>query len=351
MQSFNFLENTYLKIHKKYFNYRKKKQKYFQNKYIISIGNLSVGGTGKTPTSKYILSHLLKKNKQSLIVLRGYKGKLSSKSALVFDGKNYFHTVKEVGDEAFLFTDIPNTKVVIGKNRIQAIKHYGTDISIILLDDAFQNPSIYHNHAIVLIDATLSLEKMKLFPCGKLREPLCALKRADTVLLTRYDQANKKNRDSITSEILKHVKEDALFFAQHKITGIRSIFDTHSKQKNTILQLPHTKKPLGAFCGIANPASFFNKLGDLGYNLAQTKIFMDHHFFSKRDLINLSKSDLQNWITTEKDIIRLERQNIQMVNDFKKIINEKELNIFVLLMQIEILFGKQNVFLNRVLSF
>ena len=277
------LEHLYLYAHKKYFARRLSKQVHFKSKYVISVGNLSAGGTGKTPVSALLLRHLKQKKHQPLLVLRGYKGELARCGALIFDGQKLFHQAKQAGDEALLLSGVPDTRVAVGKDRARAVQLYGANHSVVILDDAFQNPLVYHDHDLVLVDAAVSLQKMRLFPCGKMREPLSALKRAHTVLLTRYDQAKPEERKQLRSEILKYVPKEALFFSIHKIIGLRSV-SFSKKEQNRPLQhsLPHTKEGIGAFCGIANPHSFFRSLREIGYNIQQTKIFPDHHFFSKR---------------------------------------------------------------------
>lgn len=343
---YSILERLYLYAHRKYFAQRIKKQIRFQDKYIISVGNLSAGGTGKTPTTALLLQYLSNLGQCPLALLGGYKAKLSRQKALIYDGRQIFYDSRQGGDEALILARIPNIKVAIGKDRARSLELYGQESKVIVLDDAFQNPSVYHDHDLVLVDASLPLKKMRLFPCGKMREPMEALQRAQTVLLTRFDQAPPERIHALKEEILKYVPEKAIFHSRHKIEDLYE-FDQKSPVAFALKNTKHS--PIGAFCAVARPQAFFQSLEGLGYELKEKRSFPDHHFYSLRELKSLANSGIGIWITTAKDIARLE--------SFKKSQNEKslaalfeslQLRVFVLEIAIEILEGRQTEFLRRV---
>ena len=257
----HWLEKIYLNLHKKVYNNRLTKQKVFKNKYIISVGNLSVGGVGKTPLVALIANKLYSKYKV-LIILRGYKSKSSNKCLLLDSDNNY--TANIVGDESLLLSKITKAKVAISKNRELALKNCGDDVKYVLLDDAFQNPSIYQNHKIVIIDSNRFNDKnySKLLPIGKMREPLSALTRADTVLISRCELIDKKKLKEISKEVLKYIISENLYFSETIFINTYKI-NLQNYQKKQKLQLSEieklilSKEKFGAFCGIANSEQFF----------------------------------------------------------------------------------------------
>ena len=357
-------EQLYLHAHHSCFRRRLKKQVRFKDKYVISVGNLSAGGTGKTPTCALLLEHLYKAQKMPLVVLRGYKGSLSKKKegALVSDGKKILHSAREVGDEAILLARSPGPRVAIGRNRSRMIELYGQEAKSIILDDAFQNPSVYRDHDLVLIDAAIPLEKMRLFPYGRMREGSEALKRAHTVLLTRFDQAPIAVSQKVREEVLSHIPESSLFYSRHKVLGLRAVDEVHlesskemkrdhseSAQEKTKQKLKFGKEPIGAFCGIANPQAFFHSLEELGYRLREKCAFPDHHFYGLKDLRALAKKRPRIWLSTAKDRARLEGMEKKYGKEsLRDIFDSLGIELFILEIAMEILEGRQEEFLQRV---
>ncbi len=355
---FSWPERLYLYAHEQNFRRRLKNQQHFQDKYVISVGNLSTGGVGKTPLCALLAEYLAKHNRKSLIVLRGYKAQLSKKGALVSNRVGQIskentpnYNVSQVGDESLLLASLKNTKVAIGKNRSQVIQSYGEDTKSIILDDAFQNPSVHRDHDLVLIDATFGLtqKNMRLIPHGHMREPLTALRRADTVLLTRCDQVGQKQLEDLRQAILKVCPSQAIFMARHNIVGLRPASLTiENKTKDRLIPvsaLPHSQEAIGSFCGLGNPQAFFVSIEQLGYTLKEKRTFVDHHNFRLKDLEGLAKTGLSTWITSSKDMVRIEHSNSE---DLRQNILNLGLNIFVLEIAIEIMQAKQDTFLERV---
>jgi len=287
---------------------------YFQQKFFpiaklpkptISVGNLSVGGTGKTPVVRFLARYFNQLNKETAILTRGYGRK--TKKTIILTCKNYNTLSYELtGDEPrLLANDLQKGMVVIDANRLnggnKALKNTNPDIFI--LDDAFQHRKIYRDFDIVTLDATDLWGMNQLLPLGKLREPISQLKRADLIWITRMDQTPKSIKD-IQSEIRNKINKP-LIFSEHSPDKIVNL-------KNQISHKPDTLqgKDVIAFCGIANPESFKRTLVDLGANITEFYSFSDHYHFQHNDLIKLigHKKKLNDscLITTEKDAVRIQ---------------------------------------------
>lgn len=283
------LERLYLSLHLKKFKKRLSSQKRFSDLRVISAGNLSAGGTGKTPAVSFLAHHF--RNCNPMVVLRGYGGSLSRDGALVSDGKQVFESSSKVGDEAILMSRIPGLRVAIGKDRPAVIEQYRTpETRMVILDDAFQNPSVFRDHDLVLIDATVPFKKLKLIPMGTFREGPEALSRADTVLFTRVDLAPQSNLLQ-WKNLVQDFTDAPIYESSHSFSGLSGDFSSI--------------RP-GAFCGIGNPDSFFQMLEDFGYPLKARVRYPDHYRFRTRDLEKMIKDHpVDTWITTAKDEVRL----------------------------------------------
>jgi len=285
------LEKFYLFLHKKVYEYRFKNQVHFKEKYIISVGNLSSGGTGKTPLTILLAQHFLEQDKSVLICLRGYKGTFKDDLLVCEQGKILTTSIVS-GDEAYLiaFKLIENKykkfKVVCGKKRDILIEKYGKDCDIVVLDDAFQNPTVARNKDIVLIDVNDDPEKVRLIPLGRYREPIDALQRADVILLTRAKE-NPENLEKWQS-ILNDFKKP-YFISEHI--------------KEEIIP-PLLEKDVVLVCGIGNPKSFINSVKSESLNIIKEYIYEDHHTFTNWELEQILKYN-KPIITTDKDWVRL----------------------------------------------
>lgn len=291
-KQYSLLEKIYLYFHKKVFENRLKKQIYLDDKFIISIGNITTGGTGKTPLTIFLADYFLKLNKKVLICLRGYKGSFKG-DLLVSDKGKIFTTPYISGDEPYLIAfkliekQHTNFKVACGKKRQNLIEKYGKDCDIILLDDAFQNPLIARNKDIVLIDVNDNPDNIKLIPIGKYREPIEALLRADIIVLTRIkeNQENLKKWEAIINKLNK-----AYFKSEH----IKEDIIPPLKDKNVIL-----------ISGIGNPDSFIKAVEKENINIIKKYIYKDHHSFT-----NL---EIQNWLKHKKPILLTEKDWVRLL--------------------------------------
>ena len=277
---------------------------------VISVGNLSFGGTNKTPFTLF-LSQILK-HKKVTILMRGYKSKLESKGGLLQENTSE-NPVLDFGDEATLFIGSnPDLDIIVGKNRAQNLEKYYPKINsdVILLDDGFQHLKIKRDLDIVLLDSTMDLSLYKTFPLGYLRENLSALSDADIIVYTRCDQVNDKKLTALKSLVLPHLQHGVV----HLETALVPLGVFNFKREMEMDLNSLAGKKVHAFCGIGNPKTFFSSLENLGAVIEKKTIFRDHHFFSDKELARMlkeSKSEDTIFITTEKDFVRISK-------DFKK---------------------------------
>ncbi len=258
---------------------------------VISVGNITSGGTGKTPLVEWIARTLAAEGKKVCILTRGYGRDNPDRQIVVSDGNNVLASPSEAGDEPFLLaTNLVGVAAVISNaDRVEAargaIKHLGTDCFV--LDDGFQHLRVQRDLNIVTIDATSPWGGGHLLPYGHLREPLSGLSRADCVVITRTDQAT--NVHNLRDEI------------RHYTANV-PIFNSRMRVKNPPAAMP---SPVAAFCAIGNPRSFFNQLPDV----VLEKTFPDHHRYSQSDVDSLidaaRRAGARSLITTAKDAVKL----------------------------------------------
>jgi tetraacyldisaccharide 4'-kinase len=274
---------------------------------VISIGNLSMGGSGKTPTAAFVAEILLEKGRKPAILSRGYGGKRSMDSSLVVSDRGKILTTWELaGDEPFLLAkNLKGVPVIVGKDRFSsgriALDRFQCDT--LILDDGYQHLRLKRERNLCLIDCSArDIFEDRLFPSGRLREPLAQLKRADAFLLTHWEETsrNKKLAERLETGYRKNI-----FRANH-VPG--SWLDTGTG-KELALEEAKGKKIL-AFCGIANPSSFFKCLEAMGSGPTSFLPYPDHYCYSQTDLRSIESKGQRLGAdliaTTEKDWIRLE---------------------------------------------
>jgi len=272
---------------------------------VISIGNLTMGGTGKTPTVQLIAGYLLEKGYQPAVVSRGYGGSAKEAVNVVSDGSKIMLGSTEAGDEPYMLAvSVPGLRVLTGTSRVNpclyACHELGCDI--ILLDDGFQHLAVKRDLNLVLFNTTSSAGTCRVFPGGELREPFSALARADALLFTGCTAENRNRPESFAQLIRKHCGHVPVFFLENNIRGVFDINGLLSTQQNS-----HTL--FHAFSGIAHPERFAASLQQHGIKFTGHDRLKDHAVYSRQMIETLASKARKNGatalITTEKDWVKL----------------------------------------------
>ena len=257
---------------------------------VISVGNITTGGTGKTPTVAWLVQRLQQRGWHPAIVSRGY------------------HSLDDTGNDEHrvLAQQCPGTPHLQDRDRVGAAQRCAREIDcdVILLDDGFQHRRLARDLDIVLIDALNPWGYGHLLPRGLLRETLAGLGRADLLLITRADLCEEERLAAIESTASRHTAAPI----------VRTAFHPHRWQTIRGEQLPIETNPgtrLAAFCGIGNPTGFLRTLASVGIAISPDafRAFPDHHHYSAEDI-----ADLREWarrhewdalLTTQKDLVKL----------------------------------------------
>jgi len=276
---------------------------------VISIGNLTFGGTGKTPFTLWLAEYLHTKNKRVMILMRGYKGKLENSSGLINSGKLMTPDPVDYGDEALLFARrLVDATIVVGKKRSENLSFYFPKVEpdVVLLDDGHQHIKIKRKLNIVLFDATMPLLRYRVAPLGYMREGFQALKDADLVVINRADIAGSEKVSALRKFIQPHLPYGVEFAEMgYRPNGF------YNAANDRILSVEEIKgRKVICVAGVASPTSFFKLLEDLGAEVIVTESFPDHHYFKPDEinaLLSYAKSEDALIITTEKDMVRIKK--------------------------------------------
>ncbi|MHB8844113.1 MAG: tetraacyldisaccharide 4'-kinase [Nitrospirota bacterium] len=271
---------------------------------VISVGNITLGGTGKTPTVICIAGLLSNRGRRPLVLSRGYGRADESRTTVVSDGASFIVDAAAGGDEpALIAARLPQVPVVAGSDRHHAgtiaLQRFHPDV--VVLDDGYQHIRLGRDLNIALVDGADPFGNGRLFPAGILREPLEALKRADIVIITREDQA--ADLAALRETIGKHTTA-RIFTARY---APRDVVNVPSGETLPLTSLQG--KVLFAFAGIARPESLVSLLRSLGAEVRALRSFPDHHPYSRNELDDMtaaaSDSGAEMLMTTEKDGVRL----------------------------------------------
>lgn len=285
---------------------------------IISIGNITVGGTGKTPIVKLLAGELNSLGKKIVVVSRGYKSETAG-SVIVSDGEKLLKDVRIAGDEAYMLAEgLEGVPIVIGKDRVSAcrlaVNSFKPDI--ILLDDGFQHWRVKRDYDIVLIDAYQPFGFKHLLPRGFLREPMENLSRADQLILTKTAGFSQKELANIKKELKIYNQKSKVYLSYYKGVGLRF----YLPPKGVIEDFSSiASKRILAISGIANPSSFLSTLKESGLKAFNSLIFSDHYQYTMTDferIAEIIKSEgIELIITTEKDAVKFSREMLKIIND------------------------------------
>lgn len=256
---------------------------------VISVGNLILGGTGKTPCVEYVAGYCRALGRRVAILSRGYGGQ---------DGRN---------DEALVLEEnLPDVPHLQGADRVAlaATAVEELESEVLVLDDGFQHRRLARDLDLLLLDTTNPWGFGHLFPRGWLREPAAGLRRADLVILTRRDQVEQELLGRVRERIRRLAPRLPIVEAVHRPTALVNA----DRRTADLARL--RDRPVAAFCGIGNPGAFRRTLEDLGATVANFRRFPDHHAYRRADV-----EDLRRWagqqqpgclvVTTQKDLVKL----------------------------------------------
>lgn len=271
---------------------------------VISVGNITTGGTGKTPLVEWVCRVLAAEGKRVCVLTRGYRRQNPNEQIVVSDGHRVLANVVAAGDEPLLLARnlLEVAAVICNANRSEAgrwaIANLQTEVFV--LDDGFQHLQLERDLNIVTIDATNPWGG-GLLPLGHRREPLSGLARADCFVLTRTEEM--PDLSLLTAELQKTAGQKPVFRSRMVTTGLRRLGG------ETLEQAASIKQPVAAFCGVGNPQSFFNHLRREGFELGAERAFPDHHNFVQSD-VDLMVAEARargalSIIATAKDAVKL----------------------------------------------
>ncbi|MFZ5801102.1 MAG: tetraacyldisaccharide 4'-kinase [Candidatus Omnitrophota bacterium] len=302
-------------------------KQYKLNAKVISVGNITWGGTGKTPLVVF-LAQTLSKDHKPAVLIRGYGSDLSRTSVWA-----------KFGDEAFMLSETVNVPVLAREDRLisarQAINDFSCDT--LILDDGFQQWRIGKDLEIVVIDAAAPFGNGRLIPRGILREPLSVLKRAEIFFLTRTDLAS--NLPQLRERLAALNPEALIVESVHQPVGF---YDLKKKDyRIDELELASLKN-VAILCAIGNPRAFEKTVSALGINVKLRFFFLDHHCYSTSEMDNIietcRKEDIPVVITTQKDAVKL-----------RDYVLSTDCGVRVLVLKTEIFITKaRNEFLSRL---
>lgn len=285
-------------------------KKYNPKIYTISVGNLTTGGTGKTPITAEIANYFAQKGDYPAILSRGYGGTISNKNVnIISDGNTINFGATEAGDEPFwLAKHCPKVAVLTCSSRVNAAKFAKTNLNCtkLILDDGYQHQKLERNLNILVIDSEKQFSNGSVLPLGALREPISEVKRADKIIVVNKSINEKKAKSF--ANLLKKKYNKPLFICNMEPADVYNI------QTKKIID---DSMPVIAFCAIGQPEQFYKYLQR--YDIMATKSYPDHHLYTKDDIEELKnlmkKNDAKCLITTEKDAVKIQA----LLNDNEQI--------------------------------
>jgi tetraacyldisaccharide 4'-kinase len=256
---------------------------------VVSVGNLTLGGTGKTPCVEYLARWFRRHGRRVAILSRGYGSRA---------GRN---------DEALVLAEnLPDVPHLQGADRVTLARAAVEDLAseVLVLDDGFQHRRLARNLDLVLVDATAPWGHGSLFPRGLLRETPTALRRAGLVVLTRCDQVGRAALALLQEQVARFAPDVPVIATTHRPVALVNA----DRAERPLDEL--TRRPVGAFCGIGNPDAFRRTLTQLGASLGAFRAFPDHHEYGRADLDGLHAWAREHppeclVVTTQKDLVKV----------------------------------------------
>ncbi len=306
---------------------------------VISVGNITLGGTGKSPCVEFLIKKLLSKKRKVGLLTTGYGREVKDEKKLVFSPMKDNLNIKETGDESYLFSKhFPEVPVFISRNRAESFLNATREkeCDIFIMDDGFQYPCIGKDLEILLINKRNPFGNGSLFPGGILREPIDSMRRADIIILTHADECSSENSKKIelSDMLLQKAAQIPVLESIHKPLYFEDSLSGKKYQPEELID-----KKLLALSSLADPFSFEGSLAKLGLNTVKKIRFLDHYIYKTEDIVWLydiaKRENIDFILTTEKDWVRFPKgleastPTLCLVIDFKIIKGEEILDDFL----------------------
>ena len=270
---------------------------------VISVGNLVLGGTGKTPTVRPLAKLLLQHGYHPAIISRGYGGRAKLMVNVVSDGHTIFLSPEQAGDEPYLLAEALPVPVLTGTRRLhpcrRAVEDFNADV--LILDDGFQHLAIRRDIDIVLFDGSCLAGNKRIFPGGILREPVSALHRCHAFVITGINDNNKEQAEQFGKFLKSQFKSKPVFFAS--LGGLKLQCKDSNEAGSSL------EDPFFAFCGIANPSRFQDSLNTLSVHQSGFLALPDHVRYSQAMMTDICRqavaSGASQLVTTQKDFVKI----------------------------------------------
>lgn len=285
---------------------------------VISIGNLAVGGAGKTPMATLLAKMFVERGLRPVVISRGYRGTLKKEGSVVSNGREVFLDAKLCGDEPYMMAMEKAFPVVVGRERykagLMALKTFAPDV--IILDDGFQHLQLARDLNLVLLDYKQPLGNGRMIPAGRLRETIgMAKNRIDAVIFTRCppdlfqsDSIQEPGRRSFINDIIERLPSVPVFFSMHE-PFVAHLFASGGNNADVFRSRCLRGKRAVLFSGLARNDSFAQSVQDLGVSIADHFEFCDHYQYNESDckrILNRAKAlNVDLILTTQKDWVKV----------------------------------------------
>jgi tetraacyldisaccharide 4'-kinase len=265
---------------------------------VVSVGNLTLGGTGKTPMVAWVSRRLVVDGRRPAVVSRGYGGTAGTGPLVVSDGDGPRVDAARCGDEPWMLArTLAGVRVLVGSDRVAGAREAAArGADVVVLDDGYQHRRLARDLDVLLVDAGTPLRSLRVLPAGTLREPLEGLVRADVVILTRHREGPAAAENERTVRELN--PRAVLLRAVHRAAGFVD-------SEGQAVEAPHRAV---AFCAIGNPTAFRDDLAARGVDVSRFRPFRDHHEYTAEEIEGLARQAGEVDavpVTTEKDLARL----------------------------------------------
>lgn len=284
---------------------------------VVSVGNITAGGTGKTPLVEWLARAVAAEGQRVCILTRGYGRTDAHRRVIVSDGARVLAEAREGGDEPRLLAEKLqqlNVAVISDANRVAAARWAIENLrsEVFILDDGFQHLRLARDLNIVTLDATDPWGGMKLLPRGRLREPLRELKRADLIVITRAELAG--NVEALRARAGSLSGGRTVLIARTETLRLTSLATPHDEA--LAHETERISQPLAAFCAIGNPEAFFAHARREGLTLTHARPFADHHVYTQSDIDDCVSEAVRHGagalLTTAKDAVKLRALNFAL---------------------------------------